>query len=421
MKVSKWIKRILKSDYMNVYFFDMVTKGMAMLIAILLIRYLSQENYAQYTLFNSVGSFISGILGSGLSLAYTRYAVMLREKGAGLDGCLYRELRGKIIVLSFVILLGCSLLFAFKKITLVMVFGIVYGLFLSLYQINTVFFQAREMYSRGGIVSNIKNFSVTLVLIICFLVIKNTQLLVVLSTYMVGIIVAWCITTSLINRVLSEEKRRFRYSSSSFFFKEMVKDSIWIILYMFTISAFNQLDVMLLTFFCDLHEVAIYGVANRYYTIVISLLPALQVVLRVKNSGSEISKSKVMRKKVVRDWVKKATPFAVLLFIVGSIGARLFFPILNGKEYNGAILVFNILLIGASLSYITAPNVSVMITAGKQKILFLLSVGSFLINLVGNILLIPAYGANAAALTTILAHLFLNGGSTVIMLLEKSE
>ena len=416
------IKSKLKSDFMKVYFFDMVAKVFTLAISIIIIRCLSQADYAQYTLFTSIGSFISGVLGSGMGLAYTRYAVMLHEKKDHADGLLYKNLRGKLLILS-----GCVLAISIiayvllKDLSYVYVFGIAYGLTLALYQLNVVFYQARERFSMGGIVSNVKNILVAVVLFVIFISPIDTQLLPTLLIYLIAIISSWLVTTFLINKTLKIENLAYDNATASLYFKDMVKDSIWIILYMFMLSAFNQLDVMLLNQMRTAEDVANYGVAYKYYANVLSLLPALQVVLRVRNSKKEVVENSGLQRQSVVQWLRKSSPLAGALFVLGVIAAYIALPILNGVEYNAAIITFDILLVGACLSYMTAPNVSIMISAGKQKTLFFLSIGSFLINLVGNLIFIPVYGANAAACTTILAHFFLNGGSTMILLLTKEE
>ena len=415
-----WIKKKLNNPFIKVYFFDMVSKLFTIVITILIIRFLTHEEYADYTVYNSIGSFISGVLGSGIGLAYTRYAVLLRQKKSGEDGLLYWILRKKMFfVVSLLFVTGMLVLVALGKFTYVNILGIIYGLLLSLYQLNVVFFQARERYSIGGVVSNVKNIVVALAVLVLFILKLPEALFPLLIIYISALFASLIFTTIYINNKLKIKQNDMELANT--YLSAMFKDSIWIILYMFMLSAFNQLDVFILKYFRDSIEVASYGVAFKYYANILSLLPAIQVVLRVKNSSIEMAEDPRLRRESVIRWVKKASPLAIVLLVVGCIGAQIVFPVLNGKEYNSAIITFDILLIGACLSYVTAPNVSVMLAAGKQKTLFFLSIGSFLINFIGNILLIPKYGQNAAALTTILAHFFLNGGSTIILLIHDNK
>lgn len=414
---------ILRSDVMIVYCFDMLAKAITFLLSVVIIRNLCVKDYAQYTLFYSIGNLIPGILGGGIGLAYTRYAVMLREQTDNADTSLFIALKRCIYKLVITISIISLIIFYITNnlVSILHLFGICYGLIMSLYQINIVFFQAREQYSIGGILYNIKNLSIAISILICFYILYVKDLYIILTIYILAVLLSYLGASIFIRQII-----RTSYPPTSCFnggqlLRNMFKDSIWTVLYMGTLNAFNQIDVMLLTYFCNAEQVAIYGVANKYYLVAISLLPALLVVLRVRYSKGAIVNDVQQQRKTVTNWLKRSVPFAFVFAILASVTSKLTFPYLNGEVYNDAIITFNILVIGVALNYVTAPNVSLMISTGKQKILFILSIGSFLLNVIGNLLLIPYYGANAAALTTILAHFFLNGGSTLYLLLRKDR
>lgn len=412
------MKNILKSDYAKVYYFDIIAKVFSAFISIAIIRILSVGDYAEYTYFFSISSFLSGILGSGIGLAYTTYAVGLREENENLDIILFKELTQKMMMLypfvAILCYLGINYILGGTNITIL--FGILYGLLLSINQINIVFFQSRKNYVRAGIISNLKSILLSSVLAIILMRKTSEGLIGIYVVYIVTIVGSIGITYYIIARNFKKDM----IINHTKLFNSMIRDSIWTILYMFVISAFNQVDVMMLKLFKGTEAVANYGVAFKYYSLVISALPAIQVVLRVKSSSKEM-KSSLERKRRVIQWTKKVTPMSIILLVVGIIGAHFFFPIINGTEYNDAIAAFNILMLGASISYITAPNVSIMVGAKKQKILFALSLGSFFTNIIGNYLFIPQKGIIAAAMTTIVAHFVLNGGSTIYLLLEGSR
>lgn len=422
--IKQKILSLAKSNFAIVYYFDIIAKAITLLLSIVIIRHLTVLDYAQYTLFYSIGSFVPGVLGSGIALAYTRHAVMLRERQKYLDGQLFVRLKLYMSVLAILIVIVSLVIYIVfdNYLNVVHLSGIFWGVISTLYVLDTVFFQAREKYICSGILVNIKNLIIAFPLLFMFWVERQNSLCIIINVYLVATVVAWLGVTIYVSNILRHEHERFvtlvRKEISCI---EMLKDSIWTVLYMCTISAFNQTDVMLLTRFCSADEVAIYGVANKYYLVVISLLPALLIVLRVKYSKGMIANNIVQRKNTIKTWLKISSLFAILLIIIGSISSMLLFPFLNGEEYNKAITTFNILLVGASLSYMTAPNVGLMVSSGKQKFLFYLSLGAFLLNFIGNLMFIPLYGANAAAFTTILAHFFLNGGSTVYLLLEKDN
>jgi O-antigen/teichoic acid export membrane protein len=96
-------------------------------------------------------------------------------------------------------------------------------------------------------------------------------------------------------------------------------------------------------------------------------------------------------------------------------------PILNTTEYNSAIPLFNILMIGVGISYITAPNVGVMMASRKHKLMCFFAFIAFLINLAGNYFFIPVYGALAASVTTVVSQTFLNISCTLAIILQSKD
>lgn len=414
------LQRIFKSDYAKVYFFDIIAKIFAAVISIIIIRVLSVKDYSEYTYFFSISSFLSGILGSGLGLAYTTYAVEMRERDINSDIYLYRELERKLFIIypiiSCICLWGIKSFFGGTYITII--FGIIYGMLLSFNQINIVFFQARKSYVTAGIISNIKSLLLSIVLSILLVVGNHDAIVWIYFFYIISVMVSIVVTSYYIKRIVENEQHCEKFQKS--YLRYMLKDSVWTILYMFIISAFNQMDVMMLTGLSNERAVASYGVAYKYYALVISLLPAIQVVLRVNCSGKQMSDAVERRKRVI-SWVKKSSPIALIVLFIGIIGASIFFPYINGKKYNDAISAFNILMVGAALSYITAPNVSIMVGAKKQKILCVFSLCSFIVNIVGNYFFIPIGGIVAASIATVVSHLILNGGSTLYLIIKGKQ
>lgn len=413
--MSRKIKTLLRSDYAKVYFFELLAKLFSFSVSILIIRSLSKNDYSEYTLFNSVGSFISGILGSGIGLAYTRYAVELRQTKEGADVPLYKRLRRCMyVVVAFGIVTMSGAVICFDSVKITYFLGAVYGFMMALSRLNIVFFQAREKYSKAGIISNISVMVMMVLLTFVFIFPTNMRLWFILGVCLFVYLCTLFGGSVYVNRVASRDT----VVENNDVLRNMLKESFWIIMYMFVLSAFNQLDVFLLEKVKGAHDVASYGVAHKYYSVLISALPAIQVVLRVKNSSVEMVGSTTKRRDAVVTWMRKVTPLCIAIVLLGVPAAHVFMPLLNGAQYYDAVYIFDILLIGVGLSYLTAPNVSVMLSAGKQKTLFYLAIGAFLINVIGNVLLIPSMGAKAAAATTIVAHFFLNGGSTLILLRE---
>ena len=97
-------------------------------------------------------------------------------------------------------------------------------------------------------------------------------------------------------------------------------------------QTFNQVDVSMLTAFRMTEQVAEYGVALKYYNIILVLLPSIKTVLRVRMSKAEMTTSVVRQREFALRWMRKATvPFLIGVGLL-CVGAQFLFPILNGSR-----------------------------------------------------------------------------------------
>lgn len=412
------IKKLIRNDYLIVYFFDIIAKCFSAIISILIIRALTVEDYAEYTMFFSVSSLLSGVLGNGMGLAYTTYAVEIRETQEDADGYLFKELSNKLFVLYPIVSLLCYFIIGnfVKGTKITILFGVIYGMLLAMNQINTVFFQARKRYFVAGLIANIRSVILSVLLFVVINISRENSIKEIYLLYIFTICIALIISYARIYKII---KRNSSTNVRGMLF-DMLRDSFWTIMYMLVVSAFSQLDVFMIEYYRTAEEVAFYGVAYKYYALVISVLPAIQVVLRVNCSNKDMLDCKVRKGKIL-DWIKKSWIIGGILLACGTVGAHVCFPIVNGEGYNESIYTFDILLVGAVLSYLTAPCVSIMVATKKQKVLFVLAVIALMFNFIGNNIFIPRSGIMAAAVVTVLSFFILNGGSALYLLLERSE
>lgn len=404
----------LPKDYIVSYVFDIISKVFTVAITLIVIRMTSIGGYAEYTLFNSISTFLFGVFGSGLALSFVRFYVEHKSREDGKHKGLFINVQISIAIVFSVIF--AILLFAYKFVNVqpIIFYTVFYGLFLSLCNNNQAYFQANNRFDKAGIVNNIKNILLFLMIIFVYFFNKSIDIYSLFSVFIFSSAISFVIGLIIVSK--SGEKASFKSSSV---LKNMLVESLWIIIYCFILNLFNQIDIFMLTAFTDDYAVAQYGVAYKYYGIVLSLLPVIQNVLRVKTSNKEFIDNKERQVYITINWVKRMTPLAIIMVISAISLSGVIMPILNTAEYNPAIPIFNILVIGAGLSYITAPNVGIMMASGKHKTMCLFALLAFLVNLVGNYLFIPIYGALAAAITTVISQMILNLACTLSIILQK--
>lgn len=196
----------------------------------------------------------------------------------------------------------------------------------------------------------------------------------------------------------------------------------YLFVYFVLLAALSQMDIMMLRTFSSPSELATYGAAFRYYTLLqlalssinVILLPAMQRISTAAELSDIISKHRNL-----------VIAFATVTF-VGAWASRWIMPILNAQRYPGSIAVFRVLAVSAVFSFAFSPYVNLLMRWCDFKFLSLLVVIALAFDAATNYLLIPYLGALGASVATLSAFLIVNGFTYLrarrhIPTLSKSE
>lgn len=408
------MKRRIPRDFSTVSLFSMAAKGLQLVVTILLVRLLPVGDYAGFTVFFTVSSTILGVTSQSLALAYVRYNTEKLTEGRG--G--YRDwligLAHILNTLCFVVMLWTTYPIAsvMGVSSILILAAIVYGFLLGVVQLNIAFLESRGRYAKSGLIENVKQ----LVLLAAV-----TLAISGFPAALASVVVAYCaagaigvaFSTAFIGNAI-----RGREISLHFDAREVgvfLSSSIWLILYSATTQLFNQVNVTMLSVLGTQYEVAEYGVASKYYNMILLLLPSIKTVLRVRMSSAEMTNSTRKQMEFSAEWVKRT--FAV---IAGGIalciaGAEFLFPILNGAQYSGAVGTFQILCVGALFAYLLAPSSALIMSLNRYKTQLSIGVLALAINVLGNYVLIPPLGASGTAIATVSSQIVLNLLMTVVV------
>ena len=106
-----------------------------------------------------------------------------------------------------------------------------------------------------------------------------------------------------------------------------------------------------------------------------------------------------------------------ILMIIGMLGSLLI-PLLYGDAFKGATLVTIILLPGVLFACIPKIASPWFFTSGRPKIHLVITLGSLLLNIILNSLLIPSIGISGAALASTISY-FVYGAYYVVLLVKR--
>lgn len=400
-------------DFSIVFIFDILAKIILLLILLLTVRLLSPLEYAFFVKFNSLANLLLGIFASGIGIAFVRSVSDLSSVGRiSLVKSLY------LLSLSFILVIFLPVFFCshflsgiYKFPVYLIVLSLFYALTLSYLKINQFYFQGQEKYFTGGLVELIRTGAIFFLISIVYLFSGTISILQLCLIYIIsGLVVCGILFKEIFSfTTFKFNKKVFLYA------KLLLSESAWLLFYCFLLAFLGQADIILLSFFASDTEIANYGVAQKYQSLALSLLPALLALMRVKTAKRDFSYDPIKRRDFTRKWIKSTSPCAIVVILIGIFLSQYIMPLLNGTQYNAAIPLFQIMLIGVGISYVFSPNVPILMAAKRFSSLCVLCFIALLITVVGNYLLIPSLGAISPAIFFVISNAFLNICATLFI------
>ena len=176
----------------------------------------------------------------------------------------------------------------------------------------------------------------------------------------------------------------------------------WLLGYFLILALFGQVDVFMLKALSSSVELAGYGAAFRYYSLLSLALAAVHAVLlpviRQLNSVEEL-------RRVTAKHRMLTLVFIPLVLLLGW-AAQWLLPWLDLGKYPQSVDVFRILCASAVISFAFSPHVNVVMRYQRFLFLFLLIIFALVVAVVFNWFLIPSFGAVGAAWATFAASAF---------------
>lgn len=408
-----WFQQVIPKDFSIVAVFSLAARVLQLVVTVVLVRVLSLEDYASYTVFFTTSSTILGIAGQSVALAYVRYNTERMSKDPKYKDALIVVSHGINCLFLLVLLVGSYPLAELMGTAhLIMIASILYGFLLGALQLNIAFFQSRELYAKSGIVENVKQ--LTLLGFVALAIVAGAGSLgSVLASYCASGLVCFVMSAAMIAKAIARGNASIAFDFSVG--REFLAVSVWLILYSVTTQLYNQANITMLSVLGTPQEVAAFGVASRYFNMVLLLLPSIKTVLRVRMSKAEMTSSTVKQREFSARWFKKTTLPFVVATVVCCVCSQMFFPVLNGEEYNVAIPMFQILCVNALSAYVFAPASALIMSLNRYGLQFAISVASLAINLIGNYLLIPQFGGLGTAIATTVSQVALNAMMMVVV------
>ena len=181
---------------------------------------------------------------------------------------------------------------------------------------------------------------------------------------------------------------------------KLLRFGIPVILTGFATIVYSYTDTIILTIYRSLDEVGLYNVGLPTARILWKINIAFVTVL-LPISAELWAKN---RKDMISRGVKKLYKYSFILIFPFSLFMLLFpeiiLNLLFGEEYIGASNVLRILSISSIAISFAKINNTILTGIGKPKEVSKIMISGAVINLIGNLILIPHYGIEGAAFST---------------------
>jgi len=427
--MSDWVRRLTENaqniwkcsgmvrGVSGLYIGHLISQGANLGTALIIIRGLTVPDYASFVAYNSIAYLFSGLVGSGINTALVRFSSeYLSRTGKRLYSLYTIALVAESSIYFFVLMVsftfprfGSSLLLANAEFAQPFRLGALSGLGLLLLQLSQSIYQAEERFallvgtlwlSRGLVFAG-----VIVLWLFQALSFEAVAWLMAVLNVAVGLGLIFRVGAGQFTELLLFLKQ------SRELVRQFLSATGWLIGYVGALTAFSQMDVLMLSRFATEKELAVYGVAYRYYSMALLVLTAIHTVLLPKFSRVEMRDSQVQQRFLTK-WFRYGLWIAIPIAIFDLVGKPLFIAV-NGGTYEKSFLILRVLSVGIWLSLMFSPLVNILISRNDFRFLFLLGGIALMISFGANYLLVPGLGGVGAAISEVLSIGFINLMATV--------
>ncbi|KIL43164.1 lipopolysaccharide biosynthesis protein [Jeotgalibacillus campisalis] len=404
----------LKKNFITAAFFDLTAKLSIGIVIILLIRFLPTETYSEYIFFQSISILVVSTIVTGLNISLVRYESVQLTDRENITFFKFNYILFLVVIILLTLVVG-TIYFVYRGETvLLLLLGVVYAFFLGTLRLNQAFFQSQNLFKKAGFIPNINNIILLVLLLVTLFYTEILSINIIILIHISSAIIVAILTLVSVYKHLKSRSLPNVVELRGYFLA-----SVWMIIYSFFLGMMNQVDILVIKFYLSNYELATYGVAFKYYSLLLTLLPSILAVLRVRMAQTDISEDVEKQKKFIYSWIKRTTGYGAIMIILLITTSKWYLPLLNNGRYEESVGVFNILLVGVGLSYIFSPIVTLVVSRNNFKLMAFLGGIAFFVNFISNIILVPSYGIISAALTTIIAQSIINMGATFYLIKTK--
>lgn len=394
--MSKFVKGIV-NNYFSVAGAQLFSIPLSLLYLSLVTRTIGPVNYGKFALILASSNFFCTIFVNWVRSATIRFGTEEFTKHNKLNKIFYVQ----VLILFAVVLFACSLVFIFRNnISHFTGFtGNVYQ-YVILYLISFAFFDFICQLLQAT--HQMRGYGLGLILRQCVLIGMAVFFIIFkfgLSPVLLIIIEAISYLAVGILAIFTLSKKSYftpaTLSKDTFF--SILKYS-WPMIIIFGLGYFSLwADTLLIRLFMNFNSVGMYQAASRFTQYVSNLIMpvsivAFPMVVSIKSNGRDD-----LIHKYAQRIIPQASFFWGIFIILLMLCAGLIFKVVYGSQFMGSVLIFRVLLIGLSFQFLSIMHGGMLQSYDFNRTLLYIALITVLLNLSGDLLLIPRMGIIGAA------------------------
>lgn len=400
----KSIKELFKNAEFVKYFYNtgwlfterMLKTIVSIIVSIFFIRYLGPENYGILSFAQSYVMLFIPLISLGMDSILVRDLVNSNEKRDEILGTSFILKITGGFALIIVVLISVFVM-ENDQITNIIMVIIALGLFFQTFNVIDIYFQSK-VQSKFIAVANIIALSATNALIIILIILEAELIFFAIVVSSSNILSSLGYLFFYYYKGLDIRKWRYNVEIA----KGLLKDSWPLILSSIAITVHIHIDRVMIGDFLTKTDVGIYSVPSNI-VIYLSFIPVIitnslfPAVIESKKSGEKTYLSRLQKLLDMLIWM------GVSIGIVFSVFSYDIIHLLYGKEFIASSIILSILIWEKAFTFFSIAASKYIIIENITKINLYRTLIGVSLNIILNLILIPAFGSLGAAIASILS------------------
>lgn len=366
-------------------------------------RIVDPVEYGQLSIFTMYSGIALMVLCMGLDQAIIRFYYeesTLIYKRALLLKCIKIPIISSVIISFGVIFLSAMGWYNFEFSTTILVWLCVFTVLQIIYRFSLLIVRLEYNSKMYSFLNVLHKLLYILIILPLLALVKSDYLLILVigTTLSIGI----CMAVSIWKQSSVWSFYQCEENDCFVGIQELMKYAAPFIISMGVGTLFQAIDKIALNYYCTYYEVGIYAstmMLVQVFAIIQSTFNTLWAPLQVEHYTKNPDDHTLYQ--------KGNQIITVVMFFMGItlILCKDIFAILLGEQYRAASYILPFLIFNPIMSTISETTVGGIVFFKKSSRHIIVAVGACITNIIGNILLVPEFGGQGAAISTGIAYI----------------